>query len=165
MITGRQLYGKPADNLANNLYIYRKNRRLTQKAAAKMIGVSNVVLGKYEDGTSCPLASLLPIIAGVYGVSIGALFYDLSNDIQTGRLKCMEWDRRLILSYLRHKSGKNLKEVAMELNAGYSTVKQWELGDCGPLMDRMGEVLEYYGVTGEGKKQVLRYLVKKESRG
>ena len=55
----------------------RKEQGLTQEQLAKKIGISYQAVSKWENGVALPDVSLVPTIAGFFGVSLDALFdYD-----------------------------------------------------------------------------------------
>ncbi len=56
----------------------RVNKNLSQKEAAKLIGVSKDTVGAWDRGKSMPNAKYIPAIEKVYGVSYKDLiFYNL----------------------------------------------------------------------------------------
>lgn len=57
----------------------RVNANLSQKAAAKKLGVSNKTLWNWENGVSFPPANKIPLICEVYGVTYDHLNF-LPND-------------------------------------------------------------------------------------
>ena len=61
-------------NIAANIARLRKERGMTQEALAEMIGVSAQTISKWENATTWPDVSLMPVIADVFGVSIDALY-------------------------------------------------------------------------------------------
>ena len=60
--------------LAENIACLRKARSMTQEALAELIGVSPQTISKWENSTTYPDVSLLPVIADVFGVTIDALY-------------------------------------------------------------------------------------------
>ena len=60
--------------LHEQLALLRKQKGITQEEAAKIFGVTNQSVSKWESGSCCPDISLLPDIANYYGVTIGELF-------------------------------------------------------------------------------------------
>ena len=52
----------------------RKARSMTQEELASVIGVSAQSVSKWENGNTMPDISLLPVIAGIFEVSIDSLF-------------------------------------------------------------------------------------------
>lgn len=52
----------------------RREKELTQEALAARLGVTFQAVSKWENGQSCPDISLLPPLAEIFGVTIGALF-------------------------------------------------------------------------------------------
>lgn len=49
---------------------YRQNAKLTQKEAAKLIGINDYQLGNYETNRSEPSIDILKKMSKVYGVSV-----------------------------------------------------------------------------------------------
>lgn len=60
--------------IAENIACFRKARGMTQEALAEVIGVSPQTISKWENSTTYPDVSLLPVIADVFGVTIDALY-------------------------------------------------------------------------------------------
>lgn len=58
----------------NNIRILRTQRHLSQEAFGELIGVSGQAVSKWEQGLTSPDISLLPVIAGCFGVTIDSLF-------------------------------------------------------------------------------------------
>ena len=52
----------------------RKDRNMTQEELAGMIGVSSQSVSKWETGVTMPDIMLLPIIAGVFEITLDELF-------------------------------------------------------------------------------------------
>jgi transcriptional regulator with XRE-family HTH domain len=157
MRTAEQYIGA-ARGLADALYICRKKKRLTQKAVGKILGISNIAIGRYEDGSTCPLAYMMPAFADVYGVDIRLLYLDLMEDLTSGKW-VFPWDRRLILAYLRRHTGKGMADAAAGIGVSKQSVKQWEAGVFGPGMDVMMTALEYYGLDREAITTIMQRLV------
>lgn len=59
----------------------RVNAQLTQKAAAKAIGVSNKTLGSWENGITTPTADKIPVICNLYGVPYDQLNFLPDNPV------------------------------------------------------------------------------------
>lgn len=59
----------------------RVNAHLTQKEAAKLFGISNKTLCKWESGKSYPTANFIPKICSVYNIP-----YDFLNFLPTDSL-------------------------------------------------------------------------------
>lgn len=59
----------------------RVNAGLTQKQAAKLLGISNCTLGKWENGASFPNAKQISMLCNLYGVSYNDLIFLPSNPI------------------------------------------------------------------------------------
>ena len=60
--------------IAANIARLRRERSMTQEALAEVIGVSAQTISKWENSTTWPDVSLLPVIADVFGVTIDALY-------------------------------------------------------------------------------------------
>ena len=54
----------------------RRNVKLTQKEAAKQLGISNKTLGNWENGITSPDATMIPKICKLYGVSYDNIFFE-----------------------------------------------------------------------------------------
>ena len=54
----------------------RRNVKLTQKEAAKQLGISNKTLGNWENGVTSPDASMIAKICKLYGVSYDNIFFE-----------------------------------------------------------------------------------------
>lgn len=59
--------------LGNNIKMYRKNKGINQKELASKIGVSNVVLSRYESGIRTPDVSIQNKIADILDISLDEL--------------------------------------------------------------------------------------------
>lgn len=66
--------------LAENIQKFRKEKNMTQKELAEKLGVTYQAVSKWENASSAPDISLLPMLADVFGCSIDALF---SLEIET----------------------------------------------------------------------------------
>ena len=55
----------------------RRNVKLTQKEAAKHLGISNKTLGNWENGITSPNAAAIPKICKLYGVQYDNIFFDI----------------------------------------------------------------------------------------
>lgn len=67
----------------------RKKAGISQREAAKKIGVSDVAVCQWETGKTAPRASMLPKIAKLYGTTIDDLLEDRSSEggpQQTGQV-------------------------------------------------------------------------------
>lgn len=60
--------------MGNRIAACRKEKRLTQEALAKMLDVTNQAVSKWESDQCYPDITLLPRIAGIFGITIDALF-------------------------------------------------------------------------------------------
>lgn len=64
-------------NIGNKIHELRERRGITQEQLSAALGVSPQAVSKWETSQCCPDISLLPVIAGYFGVSIDTLFeYD-----------------------------------------------------------------------------------------
>lgn len=74
-------------NFGNNLKKLRRERGLTQEQLAELLGISSQAVSKWETSNSFPDISMLPILAGFFGVSVDSLLgFDVSRkreDIDT----------------------------------------------------------------------------------
>lgn len=61
-------------SIAANIARLRKERGMTQEALAEVIGVSPQTVSKWENSTTYPDVTLLPVIADVFGVTVDALY-------------------------------------------------------------------------------------------
>jgi len=61
-------------NIGNNIYILRKEKKLTQTQLAEKLCVSEQAISKWENGQCAPDISLFPLLADIFGVSIDLLF-------------------------------------------------------------------------------------------
>ena len=59
--------------LNENIAALRKKKGLTQEELARVFGVTNQAVSKWESAQSCPDVALLPEIAAFFGVSVDAL--------------------------------------------------------------------------------------------
>ena len=60
--------------LAENIQKFRKNKNMTQKELAETLGVTYQAVSKWENATSAPDISFLPILADAFDCSIDTLF-------------------------------------------------------------------------------------------
>lgn len=66
--------------LARNISIYRKEKRLTQEELAQILGVSFQAISKWENAQTMPDISLLPLLSKTLEVSIDKLLGYASQD-------------------------------------------------------------------------------------
>ena len=59
--------------LNENIAALRKKKGLTQEELARVFGVTNQAVSKWESAQSCPDVALLPEIAAFFGVSVDGL--------------------------------------------------------------------------------------------
>lgn len=57
----------------------RKSKQMTQEDLANLLGVSYQAVSKWENGQACPDIMTLPKLAGVFNISIDALFYETED--------------------------------------------------------------------------------------
>ncbi len=60
--------------IGEQISMLRKQRELTQEELAKILGITNQAVSKWEANKCCPDIELLPQIADVFGCSIDKLF-------------------------------------------------------------------------------------------
>lgn len=73
------------DNVKIGQFIYklRKENNLTQLQLAQKIGVSDKAVSKWERGLGCPDVSLLPELAGIFGVDLETFLSGEPDENQT----------------------------------------------------------------------------------
>ena len=54
----------------------RRNVKLTQKEAAKQLGISNKTLGSWENGVTYPNAIMIDKICDLYGLEYDDIFFE-----------------------------------------------------------------------------------------
>lgn len=54
----------------------RRNVKLTQKEAAKRLGISNKTLGSWENGVTSPSAPMIAKLCKLYGVTYDNIFFE-----------------------------------------------------------------------------------------
>jgi len=87
-----------------NIRKYRKALGLTQTELAQKLGTSQYVITNYERGTNNPLASSLPEIARILGVTIDQLFgYDSSSAQEKASPKKSSREGKLIEAFKKLK--------------------------------------------------------------
>ncbi len=59
--------------LGNNLRVYRKQRKLSEREVSKMLHVDITTISKYEHSTRTPDIYMMMRFADVYGVSLDKL--------------------------------------------------------------------------------------------
>jgi transcriptional regulator with XRE-family HTH domain len=64
----------------NFLSVYRKSKRLTQFDVAKILGVSDVMISKWETGKIMPTNEQIVKLAEIYVVGVKKLFPDLFGE-------------------------------------------------------------------------------------
>ena len=67
-------------NLGNKIRELRRARNLTQEQLAASLNISPQAVSKWEMGASYPDMTMIPVIAGVFKVSLDELFdFDVKN--------------------------------------------------------------------------------------
>lgn len=61
-------------NIGEKIAELRKDRKMTQEELANMIGVSSQSVSKWENSVTMPDVALLPVISGIFEVTIDELF-------------------------------------------------------------------------------------------
>lgn len=61
-------------NIAKKIFDYRRDHGITQAALGEILGVSDKVISKWENGESLPSTELLPSLADCLGLSLDELF-------------------------------------------------------------------------------------------
>lgn len=89
---------------------YRQNAKLTQKEAAKLIGINDYQLGNYETNRSEPSIDILKKMSKVYGVSIDKMIGNsiLKNKYSTDAAEDDYIDMDSLL--------KNLNDIVAKMN-------------------------------------------------
>ncbi len=72
--------------IGNNIRMLRQRKGLTQEQVAAHLGVSYQAVSKWETGVNTPDISLLPPLAGLFGVMIDALFSPDTQFVPEGLL-------------------------------------------------------------------------------
>ena len=114
-------------NIGNRIHELRERRGITQEQLSAALGVSPQAVSKWETSVGCPDISLLPVIAGYFGVSIDTLFeYDADRlaavieDIHRNYTECF-WneperaEKILLDGIARYPSADRLKADLVEL--------------------------------------------------
>ena len=82
-------------DLGKRIAYYRKNKEITQDALAKLLGISNQAVSKWETNQSCPDIELLPMIADVFEITLDELFDRVSSvnaQILTKETEVLPWE-------------------------------------------------------------------------
>lgn len=77
--------------LGKSIHALRKRKGLTQSELARMLGVSNQAVSKWESSQCCPDIMLLPVLADLMEVSIDELF---GRSVASGRtvIQTLPWE-------------------------------------------------------------------------
>ena len=59
--------------IGNNIYSLRKKSGMTQEELADRVNISYQAVSKWENGSTSPDISMLPLLAAVFGTSIDSL--------------------------------------------------------------------------------------------
>lgn len=170
-------------NIGTKIRELRKNKGITQEQLASALGITSQAVSKWEMSTGYPDISMLPIIAGYFGVSMDTLFnYDadkLEENIMSvlynsrGGCPFEEAEKILLAGIFDYPNGYILKRELLEWYAGEIRAhdrtdlveKALELGKqiCEECEDSfiylgvMGDMADIYITTGrynEGKKLI-----------
>ena len=73
----------------------RREKGMTQRAVASLLGVSDKAVSKWKCGMGCPDLSLLPDLSRIFGVNIGDILSGElpSNEKVGGNMKKVEFYR------------------------------------------------------------------------
>ena len=66
-------------NIGAQIKFLRRKKHITQEELAKILGVSNQAVSKWEKGLSFPSITLLPAIAEYFDVTIDSFFASAAN--------------------------------------------------------------------------------------
>jgi transcriptional regulator with XRE-family HTH domain len=80
-----------ASMLSQQIAQQRKATGITQQELADRLGISFQAVSKWETGLSCPDISLLPRLAGIFGVSVDS-FFGLKTACAESRQDCLPWE-------------------------------------------------------------------------
>lgn len=102
----------------------RRERGMTQEALAESMGVSPQTISKWENSTTCPDVSLLPVLADFFGVSVDDLYGRLTEEKGLHRQEsvdeAMEQMRRVIVRCFYGGNRKaDVDELAEELHQAH----------------------------------------------
>jgi DNA-binding XRE family transcriptional regulator len=82
-------------DLGKKIAYYRKHKEITQDTLAKLLGISNQAVSKWETNQSCPDIELLPMIADVFGITLDELFdreSSINAKIPTPEIEVLPWE-------------------------------------------------------------------------
>ena len=83
--------------MAITLKAARVNRKLSQREAAKLIGISVDTLSNYERGSRFPDVPIITRIEQIYGVSYAdIIFYPLTNNVASALCDAFGIDKGLL---------------------------------------------------------------------
>lgn len=81
------------EKIGRLLFNLRKEKGLTQRQLAESLNVSDKAVSKWERGIGCPDVSLLPEIAGIFGVDLESILSGTlsENAIEGGNMKKLKF--------------------------------------------------------------------------
>ncbi len=171
-------------NIGNKIRELRKKKGITQEQLACALGVTSQAVSKWELGTGYPDISMLPVIAGYFGVSMDTLFNYDADKLEEKIMAVLyqsrvdadtfeETEKILLKGIADYPSGHILKRELLDLYAGQIRAhgrtdlveKTLELGkqiceeceDSFIYLGAMGDMADIYIITGrynEGKKLI-----------
>lgn len=106
--------------IANVIAENRKKQNMTQETLARKLGVTNQAVSKWELDQACPDIQLLPALADIFGISIGALF----GREEAVRQEGLPWEDDGALHAVLYRGHtllmeeKNAKEITFTLKGG-----------------------------------------------
>lgn len=164
-------------NIGNKIHELREQRGITQEQLSAALGVSPQAVSKWETSQCCPDISLLPVIAGYYGVSIDTLFEydadrlaavidDIHKDYTEHFWNEPERAEKILLDGIaRYPSADKLKADLIELYVQYP---EWD--DAEDKAVRIAEKListssDYFSVSSAKHDLAVIYLRRGNYRG
>lgn len=118
------------NTLGQRIKTFRTEKGWTQAELAKKINVSDKAVSKWESGNSNPETSLLPVISGLFGVTIDFLMTGKSPDkvIHISKIAlCAKNDDTELLSEINNLSGQNEDgETFFQLIYKYQSAKVFD---------------------------------------
>lgn len=116
-------------HLAQKITALRKDRKITQEALAKFLGVSKAAVSKWETGQSFPDITLLPQLADYFGVTIDTL---MGYEPQLTREEIRETYHRLARAFTTEPAEAVYRQCQTLIHDYYA---------CMPLLFQMGLLL------------------------